>query len=62
VKVRDVMTTDVVAVPPGESLKDVARVMTERGISGVPVVDAAGGVLGVVSETDLIAPTGHVAG
>lgn len=52
--VRDVMTTDVVTVPPGESLKDVAQLMVERRISGVPVVDNEGDVLGVVTEGDLI--------
>jgi CBS domain-containing protein len=53
--VRDVMTTDAATVTPGTSLKEVARILVDRGISGVPVVDAEGGVLGVVSETDLLA-------
>ena len=53
-KVRDVMTTEVVTVEPGESLKEVARLMVERRISGVPVVDGEGRVLGVVSEGDLL--------
>ena len=53
-KVRDVMTTEVVIVEPGESLKEVARLMVERRISGVPVVDGEGRVLGVVSEGDLL--------
>jgi CBS domain-containing protein len=54
-RVEDVMTTDVATVTPGTSLKDVARVLVERDISGVPVVDADGDVLGVVSEADLLA-------
>jgi CBS domain-containing protein len=53
-KVEDAMTTDVVSVLPGESLKEVARIMVERRISGVPVVDGDGRLLGVVSEADLI--------
>lgn len=61
-RVRDVMTTDVAVVLPGTPLKDVAKLLLDRGISGVPVVDTAGGVLGVVSETELLAPEGHVAG
>lgn len=61
-RVSDVMTSDVAAVPPGESLKDVAKLMLERRISGVPVVDGEGDVLGVLSETDLLVPRGHVAG
>ena len=54
-RVDDVMTTDVATVTPGTSLKDVARILVERDISGVPVVDADGDVLGVVSEADLLA-------
>lgn len=53
-KVADVMTRDVVAVSPETPLKDVAALMVQRGISGVPVVDAGGTVLGVVSEADFL--------
>jgi CBS domain-containing protein len=53
-KVRDVMTTEVATVEPGTSLKEAARLMVERRISGVPVVDGEGRVLGVLSEGDLL--------
>jgi len=53
-KVKDVMTTGVVSVLPGVSLKEAARLMVERRISGLPVVDDSGGVLGVISEGDLL--------
>jgi CBS domain-containing protein len=52
--VRDVMTTDVVTVLPDQSLKEVARLLVERRISGVPVEDGTGSVLGVISEGDLL--------
>jgi len=52
--VRDVMTSNVLSVDPGTPLKDVAQVLTDRKISGVPVLGPDGGVLGVVSETDLL--------
>jgi CBS domain-containing protein len=52
--VSDVMTRDVVTVCPETSLKDVARLLVERHISGVPVADADGRLLGVVSEGDFI--------
>ena len=42
VKVEEVMTTDVVSVAPEAPLKEVAAIMLERGISGLPVIDAAG--------------------
>ena len=55
----DVMTRDVVTVHPNDSLREAAHIMLERGISGLPVVDAAGKVVGVVSEADLIRPDAH---
>jgi CBS domain-containing protein len=45
---------DVVSVSAEATLKDVARLMVEHHISGVPVVDAEGRVLGVVSEADIV--------
>ena len=48
------MARDVVSVPPDASVREIASLMLERRISGVPVVDAEGQVLGVVSEGDLI--------
>jgi len=54
-RVRDVMTTAIVAVRPGMSYKQIAAQLSEREISGAPVVDDAGHVIGVVSDVDLIA-------
>ena len=53
-RVQDVMTKDVAAVLPGTPLKEVAQLLVDRKVSGVPVVDGDGCVLGVVSETDLL--------
>ena len=53
-KVKDVMTKDVVTVEPRTSLKDVARLLVERRVSGVPVVEVDGTVVGVVSEGDIL--------
>ena len=53
-KVRDVMTTTVVTVTPETPLKDVAHLMIDHAVSGIPVVDRAGAVIGVVSEADLL--------
>jgi len=54
-KVSEVMTKDVVTVSTRTPLKDVARLLIARGISGLPVVDEDGSVLGVVSEADILA-------
>jgi CBS domain-containing protein len=53
-KVKELMTVNVAAVGQAASLKQVAEVMVERGVSGVPVVNADGRVLGVISEGDII--------
>lgn len=53
-KVSDIMARNVLTVPPEASVREVASLMLERRISGIPVVDAEGRVLGVVSEGDLI--------
>jgi CBS domain-containing protein len=54
VKVKDVMTGGVVTVTPATKLKAVAVLLAARGISGVPVVDERGAVVGVVSEADVL--------
>jgi CBS domain-containing protein len=53
-RVENVMSRDVVSVRPEAPLKEVARLLVERRISGIPVCDAAGRVLGVVSEEDIL--------
>jgi CBS domain-containing protein len=50
----DIMVRDVIAVGPETAVREVATLMLERRISGVPVVDAERRVLGIVSEGDLI--------
>jgi CBS domain-containing protein len=52
--VRDVMTTSVTSVGRSTPLQDVAELLVDRRISGVPVVDEDGIVLGVVSEADFL--------
>src|SRR5438552_353453 len=53
--VGDVMTREVVSVESTTGYKEIADLMVGHGISAVPVVDADRHVLGVVSETDLLA-------
>jgi CBS domain-containing protein len=48
------MTTNVITVDPDMSVQAVAQLLSERGISGVPVVDAANHLVGIVSEGDLL--------
>jgi CBS domain-containing protein len=53
-RVRDVMTTDVVTVEKTTPYKQVARLIAERRVSGLPVLTRSGRVLGMVSEADVL--------
>lgn len=52
--VRDYMTRRVIAIAPDSSIVEAAKLMLEHKISGLPVVDAARHVVGIVSEHDLL--------
>jgi CBS domain-containing protein len=51
---RDIMSTEVVTVRHDTPLRELAKTMLEAEVSGLPVIDASGKVLGMVTETDLI--------
>lgn len=53
-RIHELMTTDVVTVGVGTPLKDAAALMAEHNVSGLPVVDSANHVLGVLSEGDIL--------
>jgi CBS-domain-containing membrane protein len=53
-RVSDVMTTEVVTVRCGTGYKEIADLLVHHGISGVPVLADDGGLVGVVSESDLL--------
>ena len=51
---KDIMTTEVVTVSPDTTVSEIAALLLKNGISAVPVVDDNNGVLGIVSEGDLM--------
>ena len=53
-KAADVMTPRVITIDPDSSVADAARRMLENRISGMPVVDASGRLVGMISEGDLL--------
>ena len=53
-KAKDIMTRRVITVDADKPVKDVAKLLLERNISAVPVVDDANKVVGIVSEGDLV--------
>lgn len=52
--VRDLMTSDVVVVDTEAEIHELEKLFLEKRIHGAPVVDAAGKLVGVVSQTDLL--------
>jgi CBS domain-containing protein len=53
-RVADLMQTDLSTVPPDAPVAEVVQTMADGHVSGLPVVDADGRVLGVVSATDVL--------
>jgi CBS domain-containing protein len=53
-RVSELMTEKVLTIGPEAPIKDVAKVLVPNGISGLPVCDIEGPVLGVVSEGDIL--------
>ncbi len=56
---KDIMTRKVVTVGPQSTIKELAKVLNKNRISGVPVADKKGKVLGIVSEADIVAKRGR---
>jgi CBS domain-containing protein len=54
VKAQDIMTRAVVTVGPHTLVPDIAAMMVEKRISGMPVVTEGGEIIGIVSQSDLL--------
>jgi CBS domain-containing protein len=52
--VADIMTADPIVVTPETPLNEAIKILAEKRISGLPVVNATGKLVGVISETDLM--------
>jgi CBS-domain-containing membrane protein len=55
VRVKDIMTKNVITVSPEMEIAHAAKLLLEKGINGVPVVDAIGKLVGIICQSDLIA-------
>jgi CBS domain-containing protein len=58
---RDIMTPDVVVVPPDMPVEEVGALLVDNRIHGAPVVDDSGRLVGMVSLVDLVGRTGDTA-
>ena len=59
-KAKDIMTSEVITVRQDTPIKDLAEILWKNRISGVPVLDEAGKIVSVVTESDLIDQTKKV--
>ena len=55
---RDIMTTHIISIEPEASVREAARLLSTYHISGAPVVDADGALVGLVTEADIISKPG----
>jgi acetoin utilization protein AcuB len=53
IKIKDVMTQDIITVPPDFTIEEAAEVLMHRNISGAPVVDDHGEMVGIITSADL---------
>ena len=53
-KAKDIMTRDVITVTTATTIEDLAHILIEHNISGAPVVNNEGDLIGIVTENDLI--------
>jgi CBS domain-containing protein len=61
-KASEIMTTEVMTLDPTTLVENAARAMFESSVSGMPVVDDEGRLIGVVSEYDIISKQGRTVG
>jgi CBS domain-containing protein len=55
---KDVMTRDIITVSPSTKVKNLANILIKNQISGAPVANRDGKILGIVSEADILAKKG----
>jgi acetoin utilization protein AcuB len=53
IRVKDIMTKDPITVPPDYTVEETAQVLLKNKISGAPVVDNSGNVVGTITQSDL---------
>jgi CBS domain-containing protein len=58
-RVSELMNPDVVTLRPDHSLVEAQQILSSKSVSGAPVVDASGRVLGVISQNDLVRKAAH---
>jgi CBS domain-containing protein len=55
IKVKDIMTKEVISVSPETEITNAAKILLENRINGLPVIDAFGRLIGILCQSDLVA-------
>ncbi len=55
IKAKDIMTKEIITVSPETEIIQAANLLLEKRINGVPVVNTAGELVGILCQSDLIA-------
>jgi CBS domain-containing protein len=53
-RIKDIMSTDIKSIPPDINAKEALKLLIETGMSGFPVIDAAGEAIGVFTEKEIL--------
>ena len=56
---KDIMTSDVITLSPAATVKEAANLLTRQQISGAPVLDGRGRIVGILSEADIVTKRGR---
>ncbi|MGE4440484.1 MAG: CBS domain-containing protein [Desulfomicrobium sp.] len=51
---QDIMTTEVITISPEADITEAAKILLEKGVNGLPVVDDAGHLVGILCQSDLV--------
>ena len=54
-KVKDIMTTEIITVSPDTEIVNAAKILLEKRINGLPVIDDSGKLAGILCQSDLVA-------
>ena len=54
-KAKDIMTKEIISVSPDTEIVSAARILLEKRINGMPVIDASGRLVGILCQSDLVA-------
>ena len=54
-KAKDIMTKEIISVSPDTEIANAVKILVEKRINGLPVIDASGRLVGILCQSDLVA-------